>query len=69
MNKKFAIVIPVYKDNPSEEERISLYRIQQIMGEYPIYYVVPKKIKETVKDSNLCPALQIVHTRAALPLS
>lgn len=48
MHKKFAIVIPVYKDNPSEEERISLYRIQQIMGEYPIYYVVPKKIKETV---------------------
>lgn len=48
MNKKFAIVIPVYKDNPSEEEKISLYRIQQIMGNYSIYYVVPQKIKETV---------------------
>lgn len=41
MIQEVAIVVPIYKETLSKSELISLMRLKEILGEYPVYFVSP----------------------------
>ena len=43
--KKVAIVVPLYKENFSESEKISLKHLLNFLKNYDKYFIAPKKIK------------------------
>jgi hypothetical protein len=53
-----AIVIPAYKEQLSDYERISLTQCQRILGHYPICLVTPRSLN--ISDyREICPTLQV----------
>lgn len=42
--QQVAVIIPIYKENPSESEQFSIIRAQEILGNYPIIFVCPKSL-------------------------
>lgn len=43
---KVAIVIPIYKNNLSEQESISLKQCFKLLSKFPIYFIAPKSINK-----------------------
>jgi len=39
-----AVVIPIYKEEPTPHEEISLRRCFSVLGEYPIVFIAPRKL-------------------------
>ncbi|MBR0260838.1 MAG: hypothetical protein IJQ85_03490 [Selenomonadaceae bacterium] len=42
MSSKVAVVIPTYKDELNEFEKISLAQVRKVLGKYPIIFVAPE---------------------------
>lgn len=45
MKKEVAVVVPIYRDQLSEFEEISLRSIVSVLGEYPLVFVKPQTLK------------------------
>ncbi len=47
---KVAIVVPIYKEKLNLFERISLEQLYGVLGDYPIYYVMPQSMVFSIKE-------------------
>lgn len=45
MENDVVIVVPLYKAKLSQFDKISLQQLYKILGNYPIYYVMPERMK------------------------
>ena len=52
--KNVAIVVPVYTGSLSDNDIISLKRLNEIMSHYPILFVKPESLSPAI-FSSLCP--------------
>lgn len=57
MSSRAAVVIPVYKEDINELEKISLAQVRKVLGKYPLIFVAP----EGKNFSYFAPSDKVVH--------